>query len=230
MRKSTSLNIQKGVSLISLMIGLLISMMVTLACMVVYKNLIYVSTDNKVYAGFDGRISLAGLVLEKSIQSAGFGIADASEDDIKIIQNGTTQQLYWRYSNLDGSAYFCEGFEEITVADSGGVNYRELRMMNAAACDESTELTTMTWTVNNLLARWRLGDDQVAQYIKDNNRLFNFNLSEGECTSFGRSLADDTGEHYILKLSAPDAAYLFNPAVPVTEMDICLYNFHPEAS
>ncbi|MAD47455.1 MAG: hypothetical protein CMI02_11925 [Oceanospirillaceae bacterium] len=220
---------QQGMSLISLMVGLMISMLITLTCMVVYKNLIQVSTDNKTYSGFDGRISLAEMVLEKSVQSAGFGIADASEEDIKVRHNGTQLQLLWRYSDIAGTAYTCEGFEEITTQDSEGNDFREIRMIRSGGCNETADLTALSWNVDSLLARWKMTDDEITKYIDDNSSLFSFSVTEGECTSFGRSLAEENSEHYILTVKSPDAAYLFNPSVPVSDLNICLYNFHPEA-
>jgi|GEM_PF-1199573 len=226
------LRTQSGLTLISLMIGLVISMITIVASLVVYRNLVHVSADNKIYSGMDGRISVATLVLEKSVQSAGFGMNDAAMgDDITIHRSGTDLRLLWRQVNPESGVVSCEGFEESTNSDASGVAYRELKMITAqSGCNDSSSLESMTWNAGALLARWRMMDDKITEYINDNSSLFAFSISEGECSMFGRTLSEEPENHLILTITAPDAAYLFSSSVPVTPVDVCLYNFHPDAS
>ena len=221
---------QRGMSLISMMIGLLISMLCVLACFTAYKNLVHISADNKVFSAYDGKLALAMNVLEKSVQAAGFGIADAGSDDIRVITNGTTRQLLWRYQDTASGTYLCRGFEETSVAESGE-NYREMRITDAAGtCSAEGDLAAMTWNVRNIIARWQLGDNELTDYITDNGAVFALSVTEAECLPFGAAIADSSEKHLLLTITAPNAARLFNPAVPELNNQICLSNFYPDAS
>ncbi|MDD2051582.1 prepilin-type N-terminal cleavage/methylation domain-containing protein [Pseudomonas putida] len=74
---------QRGFTLISLMVGTVISMVGILALMFLYKDMVQTSVAALGNAKQDGQIASAQLTILKELQTAGFGVVDAkaSGDD-----------------------------------------------------------------------------------------------------------------------------------------------------
>ena len=81
---------QRGATLISLMVGLVISMLVTVATLMLYKNLVRATGDSRVNAQFDAQRSAALLMSGMTLQDAGFGIDDPQVDEHLITLKGAT--------------------------------------------------------------------------------------------------------------------------------------------
>lgn len=69
---------QRGVSLISLMIGLLISLIAVMGMMALYRTVVHTTADSGSFARMTGDRSAAVLTAHMHLQEAGFGIDDAT--------------------------------------------------------------------------------------------------------------------------------------------------------
>ncbi len=129
---------QKGVSLISLMVGLLLAMISILAGMVLYKNIVQSSVQARSDALQDGQIASAMLTLQLELQSAGYGIAkDPSKTHVQLVDGKT---LYWRFN--DGSSK-CRSFR---IEDNEAGTHRKLVLLKLkTGCDETSALTSFSW-------------------------------------------------------------------------------------
>lgn len=144
---------QKGMTLVGLMVGLLLSMISIVAAMMLYQNLVKVSIESRTDAAQDGQLASAMLSLQLELQSAGFGITtDDPGTHIQLVA-GPPQTLYWRYR--DGGGYACRGFRIQDIEDS---TRRQLQLLTlpAAGCNASGVLSSLpNWTVSSVLAEFR---------------------------------------------------------------------------
>lgn len=78
---------QRGFTLISLMVGTVVSMVGILALMFLYKDMVQTSVTALSNAKQDGQIASAQLTMQKELQTAGFGVvgAKASTDTPRAI-------------------------------------------------------------------------------------------------------------------------------------------------
>ena len=68
---------QRGFSLVSLMVGTVVSMIVVVAMVAVYKVTLHLSVSAAQDARSDGQTASALLIAQMALQNAGFGVADA---------------------------------------------------------------------------------------------------------------------------------------------------------
>lgn len=124
---------QRGISLISLMIGLLVSLLAVLGMMALYRTVMHTTTESAAYARLSGDRSAALLAAHGYLQEAGFGIEDAAPGtDVGICAastpggqlrggscaaSGTGAVLLWR---VDDGALRCAGLH---VTAAGGLEY-----------------------------------------------------------------------------------------------------------
>ncbi|MAB98657.1 MAG: hypothetical protein CMK71_11410, partial [Pseudomonadaceae bacterium] len=77
-----------GFTLISMMVGLLISSIAILGMMSLYKTLVHNAADSIVRSTLDGQVSSALLTAEMELQGAGFAIPGATaNNDLVILAN-----------------------------------------------------------------------------------------------------------------------------------------------
>ncbi|HSX84518.1 MAG TPA: hypothetical protein VLE50_03890 [Cellvibrio sp.] len=227
---------QSGMSLISLLIGLLISVLCILGSLTLYKNLIHVATETKLDSNHDGQLASAMLMIQLEVQSAGFGIDGAGvEHIIKHIPTTGERQLLWRFTT-DGTTYQCRGLFE--QGEEQGL-YRKLSLIKVnAGCDAATPLNNLTWDTANpvtVLGKWRVVDDGVTDiglddYVADHDTMVNFELTPTACNPYGANGAV-TDNRILLTITVPGSAYLQGAAdMTPTEYQYCLPNIYPAAS
>lgn len=170
---SWRVRLQAGVSLVGLMIGMLLAMITILAALVLYRSMVNVSVDSRIDASQDGQMATAMLVLQLEMQSAGFGFESGVGQHLFPSALGSTQVVYWRYKPV--ATPICQGFR---VQDDNSAGTRQLQLLTAASCDESTALNSLTWTVQNVLAEFRkaAGADWP---------LIEINRANGDCFPYG---------------------------------------------
>jgi Tfp pilus assembly protein PilV len=158
---------QHGMSLISLMIGMLISMIGVLAGFMLYQNMIKVTLQTRSAAAQDGQLASAMLSLQLELQSAGFGIDKvASPGPHLVLVAGPPQVLYWRYLN-DPSATtsaVCRGFR---IQDSENDTKRQLQLLSPitpASCTLDAALPGLAggWESFSVLAEFRKLEEALA--------------------------------------------------------------------
>lgn len=221
---------QQGLSLISLLIGLFISMLCILAGMTLYTSTIELSTQSKIDADLDGQIGMVLLTLQQEIQSAGYGIAGADGDDIVRIGPAAEPVLAWRY--FEAPDYICRGITEY-ADNSAAIDYRVIALMTAKNCSEAVDLSTLDWTegtsagspVTTVIARIPLFE-KIADYVTDNSALFTLNAPiAAPCSPYG---ALPVANHRQVTVSAPSSAVLHAPPGAVGPINhsstFCLLN------
>lgn len=228
---------QSGMSLISLLIGLLISVLCILGSLTLYKNLIHVATETKLDSNHDGQLASAMLMIQLEVQSAGYGVDIPTSPSILRHAPATGElQLLWRFSNDGGTTFQCRGLYE--KPEEQGL-YRNLSLIKVdAGCNGTTSLNTLTWNIANPLAvlgKWRVVDDGVADiglddYVADNSTMFDFVVTEKACNPFNvTGPATDVRGHLTVKV--PGSAFLQGAAdMGVTNYEYCLPNIPPAAS
>lgn len=139
---------QRGMSIISLMIGMLISMIGVLAGIVLYQNMVKVSLKSRADAAQDGQLASAMLSLQLELQSAGFGIvlADNPGPHWGLVSGaGATQTLYWRYqdTSVTPAVVVCRAFRIEDTAVDARRQLQLLQPTTASSCTLNAVLTAL---------------------------------------------------------------------------------------
>lgn len=225
---------QKGLSLIGLLIGLLISVLCILASLTLYKNLIRVATDSKLDSDHDGQLASAMLLIQLEVQSAGYGIPGATASHIvEHVPSAGIRQLLWRFTNDNGTTYQCRGIREESAEDG---QFRVLKLIKVdAGCNVTAALSSFTWNAANpvaTLGRWRVVADGVANvglddYISSKTTMFKFDVGNAVCNPYGAN-SGATENRGFLTVTAPGSAFLQGAAGMVaSEYKYCLPNIYP---
>ncbi|MCL7714510.1 PilW family protein [Stenotrophomonas mori] len=104
---------QCGQSLISMMVGLVISLITIAAMLVLYKTMVTVSSDASRAALRDGQMAAGLLAAQLDLQAAGFGVEPAPGLDDRIALSDAGRQVVWRY--LQDGASACAGLRVETA-------------------------------------------------------------------------------------------------------------------
>ena len=220
---------QTGVTLMSLMAGLLVSTLSVLASISAYLNLRAVASDAESVLVHDGQIVATLLVAEKYVMDAGYGITDAGPNDIKIVSTSATlitdatTSLLWRYN--DGSSIVCTGLKESGVL----IDEKQYRLLtsigSSADCNEISDLGTLLWADEaTQLGQWPVTDD-VANYLTTNETLIDFQMSTLICSPFGYGAS---ASHLSVTISIPSTAELSGAITQNgSQTTLCLSNISP---
>ncbi|QLI81764.1 hypothetical protein HZU75_09585 [Chitinibacter fontanus] len=152
---------QFGSTLVSLMVGVAISLIVVVGMMSMYKNTVKISAHASQDAMLNSRRTASFLTAGINLQSAGFGIETPnSSDEIKVITTAalsadnkltgtlsttttrTGNAIVWR--SLDTGVSKCSGL--LSPAEGG------LLLLNAADCANASEWNTLTWTTTQIMS------------------------------------------------------------------------------
>lgn len=132
---------QRGTTLISLLVGLVVSMLAILACLSMFHSLVVTSAEAKADARQEGDLSLAVLRLETELQSAGFDMGRAAgaagrNVDFMVVNSAGRSDVAWRFR--DGARLVCR---RATSSLSNGRYTLDLFDALAAKC-------TADWALN----------------------------------------------------------------------------------
>lgn len=185
---------QRGVSLISLMVGLLLAMISILAGMLLYRNVVHTTIQTRSDAMQDGQIASAMLTLQLEIQSAGYGIVkDPARIHVTLSADGKT--VYWRYATNQ-----CRAFR---IHDSADGNQRELQLLQMKnGCNETDVITTLNWADANVDVT-RLAEFRKSAAIGLELPAFTLALLTQQCFPYGMGTKDN---HPLLTITAENAA------------------------
>ncbi|MFO1367609.1 MAG: hypothetical protein U1F46_01350 [Marinagarivorans sp.] len=232
---------QSGATLISLMVGMVVSMLAILASISMFHDLVRTAAEAKTDARHEGDISLAVLRLDQEILSAGFDMGRAPTDnknldflaqpEDKVAAPGESR-MAWRYKN--GAQYVCKRALSRRDTDTYVL---ELFEMKLGDCTKDTDLAAEIikndkWvTPAEELARVQLQDLQKAIAFK--SPLITFDTTaDGACAPFGAApqvVAPAVApKHPLVQLNAFDPAmvYSFDAGAPPMPRPhtICLIN------
>lgn len=209
---------QRGMSLVSLMVGLLLAMIGILAGMTLYKNIVQTSIQTRNDALQDGQLASAMLTLQLELQNAGFGIVPGGTVP-HVMRSGNT--LYWRYAV--NNATQCRGFQ---IQDLDNNTRRELQILktrDGTPCNTADALNTFQWEVSSAVASFRDSDAADADLP-----IITLDLVNGQCFPYGMGTV---AAHPVVTIIADNAAISAakkagSAATPNTPFryDFCLSN------
>ena len=166
MQFTNSPRLQAGQSLISMMVGLVISLITIAAMLTLYKVMIEVSGNASRSAMRDGQVSSAILAAQIELQQAGFGVpAGASESSVialSSVDSSPNSQVVWRFKrHLSDAGFQCAGLRIVskdnapmdstcaTPADANA-DHRGLYWLPAQDCGSAAD--SLTWVCPEFLA------------------------------------------------------------------------------
>jgi Tfp pilus assembly protein PilW len=208
---------QRGMSLVSLMVGLLLAMIGILAGMTLYKNIVQTSIQTRNDALQDGQLASAMLTLQLELQNAGFGITPGGAVP-HVVRSGNT--LYWRYAVNNVTQ--CKGFQ---IQDLDNNTRRELQILktrDGTTCNTTDALTTFQWELASAVASFR--DSEAADVDLP---VITLDLVNGQCFPYGMGTA---AAHPVVTVVADNAAISAAKKVGTTppntpfRYDFCLSN------
>lgn len=209
---------QQGITLISMMIGLAISLGVILTMLSLFQSLIVISLKSNQDAAQDGEVSTGLTTLQSMVQSAGYGLEADVTPHIELATTNVAQEstsLLWRYA--DGGAIRCEGVVELASVDARTKkDMRVLTLLTANPCSETAKLGSLTWTASSTLSRFKNTSSQQTRLT----------LEQQDCTPFGVSALK--AQHYVVGMHAPSSAVTAGVAgVEPIHYSVCLTNLTP---
>lgn len=218
---------QLGISLVSMLIGLMISSLCILVSLTLYKDMVHVTAESKIGAMHDGQLATAMLTLQLEVQTAGYGIEAADTDDVVVVDGDNEIGLRWRYHN--GTEFKCRGFLE-TQQLINGTQYRVLKMQSSTgSCNDTTPLANMTYSDETIIARWPV-INELTTYLagkaaNDRTLLDITRIDNSTCSPFGATASD---AHLMVQVTSPSAALLNGAAnVALNSYTYCLPNTAP---
>ncbi|MBM7062771.1 hypothetical protein JQX08_18820 [Pseudomonas sp. UL073] len=213
---------QTGLTLISLMIGMLLSTMCILAMLALYRNLVQTAVVATQDANQDGQLAAGLLSAQLEVQSAGFGIDSSAASNLEkstISLSGSSHSaLLWRY--LDASGYQCRGLVDRGASDANsGKAVRLLSLLQAdSGCSASANLAGLNWSVRQDLAKLLVPAAQQAAP----QAVVTFSIAKVDCAPFGLGVA---ASHPQVTLSAQSSAQLAGASgVAPLSYSLCLTN------
>lgn len=185
---------QRGISLISLMVGLLLAMIGILAGMTLYKSMVQTSIQTRNDALQDGQLASAMLTLQLELQSAGYGIpTGGAAAHVQRVNN----TIYWRY--IVNGATQCKGFQ---IQDLDNNTRRELQLLKIKdgtnPCNTTDALNAFQWETASVVAEFRASIAANADIP-----VITLELANGQCFPYGMSTA---ALHPIVTIIADNAA------------------------
>ena len=133
---------QSGQTLISMMVGLVISLITIAAMLVLYKTMITVSADASRSALRDGQVSAGLLAAQMDLQTAGFGVDPTASVDDRLLISDSGKQIAWRYN--EGGTLRCAG---LRVEATGPIPPAGLYRLPAKDCGTGLGLAGASWAV-----------------------------------------------------------------------------------
>jgi len=133
---------QRGQSLISMMVGLVISLLTIAAMLVLYKNMIEASGNASRSALRDGQVASALLAAQIELQEAGFGISAEDTLPSRLAISAEGKQIVWRFKHELNQADQCAGLRLVDAAASGAPA-RGFYRLPPKLCSSAT---AATWT------------------------------------------------------------------------------------
>ncbi len=221
------LNAQHGAGLISLMVGIVISMLIMLAMMTLYRDSIHATLGAGQDAASDSQRAAGLLAAQIHLQTAGFGLsAPVLDTDLIVLANATLDSktsrlsgsaaaagvegnaIVWSFDTRVGTGVQCSGL----YAPAGG----GLQRLLPAPCTGSTQWADTIWSTSALVSDARAVTVSAAP------------TDTTGCQPFG--LATNGGVIVTLKSTHSTVAQSSTstpsnpPGLPI-EITVCLTNF-----
>lgn len=210
------LNTQRGMTLISLMVGTVLSMLTILAVLALYKNLIQVSVTASQDAKHDGGLASALLTAQMELSSAGFGL-DENASTLIHLPSGTTAIL-WRYKALNATQVSCSGLL-LRPQPGKEADAHTLTLLHKADCSTALNSLSVANSDSDLQASWGTAPSAItnlASFAPSIN--LSFESTETNCSNYG--IGNGT-PHPQITIKASNSASV---AALKTAYNVCLAN------
>lgn len=195
------INNQRGFTLISLMVGTVLSMLTIIAMLALYKNLVQVAVDATQDANHDGGLASALLTAQLELQSAGFGMEETATDIIRLSNNAESTYILWRSKNLDSSQTSYNGLLAREHPEKTEQKNRTLTLLHQPNCSSYPSATDST------LAGWATIIN-LAILAPETSVLFS-RTDPPKCSNF--SVSNDF-KHPLITITAMSSSALANSA------------------
>lgn len=212
---------QRGLTLISLMIGLVLSSLCILAMLGLYRNLVQAAVVATQDANQDGQLAAGLLSAQMELQSAGFGIDSGASNSLQrttiTLDGQNPVALLWRFR--DASGYQCRGLVDRGASDAAsGRPVRLLSLLQAnGGCTAGSSLAGLNWNVRQDLAQLQVPAAQQSAPVA----LVEFSVAAVDCAPFGQG---SKARHPQVTLTAQSSAQLAGAAVAPLSYSLCLSN------
>ncbi len=226
---------QAGVTLISLLVGMVVSMLAILASLSMFRHLVTASAEAKTDARQEGDLSLAVLRLDTELQAAGFNMGRAPGDGRNLdfvtatTADGSRQDVAWRFN--DGAQFVCR---RATSSTSNGIYSLDLFSAPAASCTAAWPLAAnlsvdANWTFAERLVYLPLQNltTQAAAFTQPLITFASPAANDRPCMPYGAVAAGATDAHPILTIGVFDVSAVYSGAanaVPSRPHSLCLAN------
>ena len=209
---------QRGVTLISLMIGMAISLGVILCMLALFQSLIVISLKSNQDSAQDGEVSTGLTTLQSMVQGAGYGLTQGANPHVQLAATNVSQgatALLWRFQ--DSGVLWCQGVVELPGIDPRTKkDMRVLTLLTATACSGSASLSTLSWSTADSLTRFKNTTVQQTRLT----------LETQSCAPFG--VASLKASHYVVGMYAPSSAVRAGVSgVEPIHYSVCLTNLTP---
>lgn len=177
------LNKQRGITLISLMIGTVLSMLTILAMLALYKNLIQVAVIASQDANHDGGLASALLTAQMELASAGFALNE--DPDTLIHLPNSAAAILWRYKNLDTAKVSCSGLL-LRTHPAKKEHARTLTLLHKADCSIALNLLAVAESDTALKASWGTEPGAITNLaVLNPSTELTFTEDSTTCTNYG---------------------------------------------
>ena len=164
--------IEKGFTLLELMIGLVIAMLCMIMMLMLFKQTTQIGISSSQDAEYDAQIRTGLLVAQRFAQNAGYGSGKAND-----VVKGTfynNDAIFWRMIpdiNKTPITYQCQGLAE-SISSTG---LHRLILLKRT-CGSDTNLTDGNWQDEQVIVSFR---------SKVTTPIFKYLLTAGQCNPYG---------------------------------------------
>lgn len=227
---------QAGATLISLLVGMVVSMLAILASLSMFRNLVTSSVEARTDARQEGDLSLAVLRLDTELQAAGFNMGRTPGEGRNLdfatgaSADGSRQDVAWRFN--DGTGFICR---RATSSTSNGRYILDLSSAPAASCTLAWDLAAKlaidtNWTFAERLVDLQLQNltSQAAAFTRPLITFTSLAANDRACMPYGAMASGASAAvHPVLTLGVFDVSTVYSGsanAVPSRPHSLCLAN------
>lgn len=139
-----SLSKQTGISLISLIIGALISSLMLMAITSVYFKINVFSKQIKLDSETEGNISFLLLNIQQQFQNSGYRLENS--DHIDFEKKEGLYQIFWRYIDPATDELVCMSLHEVNTTITNNINAIDIQFFTPTnTCNLNVPLKQMVW-------------------------------------------------------------------------------------
>lgn len=212
---------QLGTTLISLLIGLLISMLCILALLSSYRTIVKTGVESRIAATHDTQLQAGLTTAQMFLQNAGFGLEGSNNLLTATVQVGskTISAILWRYKN--DTNIVCQGLADVESSDNKKRRFVLLEGFendSGAPCNGTSNLGSFKWKEQSTLAN--LEDYSID---KSNPQQITFNQTTSTCTPFGAGTVEESSKHPLIIVSAKTSTQKI-AGLETVQVPICLLN------